>query len=77
MLVLVVLHITTFLEHFGGFLGGLKFTFSFNGGQLFQRVSLLKKLGKWASIWGVKKKIEEAWEKKTSGGNGEKAKKVE
>jgi hypothetical protein len=46
MLVLVVLHITTFLEHFGGFLGGLKFTFSFNGGQLFQRVSLLKKLGK-------------------------------
>jgi hypothetical protein len=39
--------------------GGLKFTFGFNGGQLFQCVSLLKKLGKGASIWGVKKKIEE------------------
>ncbi len=39
-------------------MGGLKFTFSFNGGQLFQHVSLLKKLGKGASIWGVKKKIE-------------------
>jgi hypothetical protein len=59
MLVLSILHITTFLEHFGDFLGGLKFTFGFNGGQLFQRVSLLKKLGKGAPIWGVKKKIEE------------------
>jgi len=60
MLVIFVFHITTFLEHFGDFLGGgLKFTFGFNGGQLFQCVSLLKKLGKGASIWGVKKKIEE------------------
>jgi len=63
MLVLFVLHITTFLEHFGGFLGGLKFTFGFNGGQLFQCVSLLKKLGKGVSIWGVKKKIEEGGKK--------------